>query len=313
MDFEFLELLNFTQDEIAFEFEDQPSRGPFATFLYWPFVLAILFVGVFGNSFVCITVFRKRVMQTPVNVILVNLAIVDIIACLSSFLMDHFHEVAGHLFMWKFTCRVVMFIIVLSENFESIIIALPFGVFSFYQHISTRHCSAIILVHWAAAIISAISPAYNTELYTIDEQETSHCIGSLPNSTLGMFFEIFNTVVRILYPFLATTCCLIAHKLQKKRFLNGNSLHRMLFLMVITDIIVWTPFWLLRISNILINTEISYNLYTAMYHLSRFSLIYKPILYILADANFKKEFTALISHCLNRRETENYSLSSVNN
>ena len=304
MDSEFWDDLNIT-DFSSFYEEDQKTTD--LDILYWTFHVTFLIVGISGNSFVCILIATKRIMQTPVNLILANLALADLIGTLMVFIWEPLNDFASYLYITKSTCHMLWFFSMLSEYFDSIAIALPFIIFSFYQQISVRKCLVVILIHWVVTILQLIIPL-DFEIFPSNGKV--HCV--LQPNTEMFFYEILHLINKILYPLLVTTCCLIIHKIMQKRFLKDKSLHRMLLLMVIISLIIWTPNAVFKTLAVFYDYYIPYKLFMPFHYFSYLDLVFKPILYIFVDPSFNKEFMNLISSCWNRRESEAYPLDTVN-
>ena len=59
---------------------------------YWYFNLAVIFVGLCGNSFILSSVAIKKEMQTPVNIVLATIAAAETFLCAISFIVQHFQS-----------------------------------------------------------------------------------------------------------------------------------------------------------------------------------------------------------------------------
>ena len=304
-----MEELNIA-DYNGVEVEENFLKSSMGATVYWAFYLMLLIFGVCGNSFVWISIARKKVKQTQVNLILANLAVADTIVCILSFLMGPIKEVTGHLFISKYTCHAVLFLATFTEYFATMAVVLPLIIYSFFQEISAYKCWAVISVHWIIAITHAIIPAINMDLF-VTMHGISHCVESWSYSGLRNYFKVFNTFSKVFYPLAATIGCLVVHKITKNKFLKDNFFHRMLFLLVAISIVLWTPVTIVRLSDVLFNV---FDWFIASTYLSLVFVVYKPILYVCLNKKFQKEFKAQFSCCLNRSEaTVHYSIKPVEN
>lgn len=306
-------LSNITTDEILL-LDKEVNRVPLVEIIVWIIFLAIVFFGVVINLFVCITVARKRAMQTPVNVILMNLAIADMILCVFSVILDPLYETAAHILLGKLTCRFIVSTNALSKYFTAIAIAAPLVIYSFYRQLDARKCGFLIFVFWLFAIICAIVPGFNADIYVEKTINKAFCVEIWTVTAYNGHqdhFERFNIFIQLGLPVLVTAGCIITHKVVNKRFISGNPLHRMLLMMIIIHLLLWTPEVALWYRLYVYNTYIQlfYHLHYLARYLALFSIFYKPILYIKYDSQFHKEFKALIL-CSKSSEAEDYALHS---
>lgn len=298
MEFDYADILNFSHinsSEMLNEMEGQSKV------FYWSLYVTVLLIGVGGNSFVCISVARKRSMRTPVNIILANLAIADILMCLFSFILGPMQEVGGHIFIHA-TCHLSVFAIVFSELFMTITIGLPLVICSFYQQTSVNKIFGIVLAHWFVALIYAIVPTYNAELEIIHDDNVL-CNGFNMNSNLNNFYDIVNSILKIFYPLFTTVCCLIF-----KNQITNNSLCKLLLLSVIIFFLLWTPYTVLPLYARILNTY--FESLMLFYNITLLSVVYKPILYVSLDENFNNEFKEMFH--IKRRRADFYGLNNIN-
>lgn len=267
---------------------------PFVKFLIITFIILIFLLGVAGNCFVLVIVYRKRSLQTPLNLLLVNLAIADILCCIFVIAGDPLYEIAarsGYISV-KESCPKIMFYSMVGDYFAAIAIALPLLVYSFYQQGSIQSYSKLIILLWIFTSAVAGYDAHSAEWAAVDSSGTLFCITNTSNSALDRLLEHFNTFIHVIFPAFITASCLIMHLKLKKKFLDGTSIHRMLLLMVAIYAMLITPVTLtIHLPHY---TSIDYKnvlkLWKAALFWSMFTVVYKPILYVLYHKDFNDEF-----------------------
>lgn len=267
---------------------------PFVKFLIITFIILIFLLGVAGNCFVLVIVYRKRSLQTPLNLLLVNLAIADILCCIFVIAGDPLYEIAarsGYISV-KESCPKIMFYSMVGDYFAAIAIALPLLVYTFYQQGSIRSYSKLIILLWIFTSAVAGYDAHSAEWAAVDSSGILFCITNTSNSALDRLLEHFNTFIHVIFPAFITASCLIMHLKLKKKFLDGTSIHRMLLLMVAIYAMLITPVTLtIHLPHY---TSIDYKnvlkLWKAALFWSMFTVVYKPILYVLYHKDFNDEF-----------------------
>lgn len=285
---------------------------PFVKFLIITFIILIFLLGVSGNCFVLVTVYRKRSLRTPLNLILVNLAIADILICLFVIAGDPLYEMtarSGFILVGE-SCPKIMFYSTVGDYFVAVAIALPLLVYSFYQQGSIRSYIKLIISLWIITSAIAGYDAHSAEWAAVDSSGILFCITNISNSALDRLLEHFNTFIHVVFPVFITASCLFMHLKLKKKFLDGTSIHRMLLLMVAIYAMLITPVTLtIHLPHY---TSIDYEnvlkLWKAALFWSMFSVVYKPILYVLYHKDFKDEFWYGIEFLSQRTHCDVYPL-----
>lgn len=275
-------------------FEEISMEKPFVKFLIIVFTVCVFFLGVFGNCFILATVSRKRTLQTPLNWLLVNLAIADIFCLVFIIAGEPLTEVAARYgyISEGVKCSKFMFFSMVGDYFPAFAIAVPLVIYSFYQQITSRSCSKLLILLWAAPSSIALYDAYYAEWTSIDESGILYCIQATPHPSVDRFMEHFNTFIFVFLPVLIASSCVITHKVLKKSFLDGTAMHRLLLLMVAIFTLFLTPVTLtIHFPHY---TEIEYDNVLKMWKFTRFwsmlCVVYKPILLIMYHEDFSDEF-----------------------
>lgn len=285
---------------------------PFVRFLIVTYTITIFLLGILGSSFVLAVVIRRKSMQTSTNILLVNLAIADIFCCIFDIAGELLYEMAaraGHIADHE-ACQKFMFFSMVGIYFKSFFMAGPLIVHSFYQKIKITSIHKIAVVIWLLASAFALYEADGAEWLRDQNIGSLFCFKEVGNDQVERILEHFYTLIHALLPVILATCCIITHLIVKKSFLDGTSIHRMLFLMVAIFTILVAPCDLTvhmpHYTQVKFGTIL--HLWKAAHFWSMLDLIYKPILYVIFHKDFKDEFWNQIELFQRQRSCDAYPL-----
>ncbi len=132
--------------------------------------LTVVVAGVVGNSLVCLVVIRKKLMRNSTNILIANLAFVDLLQCLN-LLTQFFTLAAGEWLLGHTGCQVSAFLVVCLVAVSLYLLAL----ISVNRFLLTRYPSKhralftskrttlMIMAIWVWALISATPPLLGHE------------------------------------------------------------------------------------------------------------------------------------------------------
>lgn len=276
------------------------------------FSILLVILGTPGNFWVCLSVVRKKKMRTPINIFLMSIAIADI--CFSIFYIVMFESILAITKKWIFgdaMLFILKFIRPMSEFLTATIIAVPFVIAIFFQEMRIRSCLIITAFLWTVAASYGIYFGYIGTL--VDDPYNG--IAYDPSNNVVAWLRITLAFFKIPAPLLIVAFSVILHKVWKKKFLSEGPTSRMM----LTVVLVFALYNMVSVLSaiIVMHSGAHFKLRIAIIFVNHFlalvGLIYKPLIYVLFDSDWKEQFKGLSPCCASKRTVQAYSLCRTDN
>lgn len=286
--------------DYTFDIETENPENPAVIKVCNVLTAIIYLIGFAGNSFVCCVITRRKQMQTPLNIILLSLAVGDIFLILTE-------SVAQVLGLDSYTgfnvsetsCVWLMYLVTFGYYIVAIQVAIPLVINLFYPRIRKLYSIIVTAAAWLSAAALAVPHGMAATLVTFSSEKTI-CIHQWGTDAIHLWFEY----LIILTPLNILMVCLFIQKCVLKRSLN-----RMFLLLIVIYIACLANFTILKIFLSLTPERLSFEVVFLWFKFSRIFfdmiVVYKPILLILYDADFERIFKATF---MTRRSAENFEL-----
>ncbi|XP_050959160.1 C3a anaphylatoxin chemotactic receptor-like [Labeo rohita] len=263
------------------------------------FYFLTLILGVPGNTFVVYVAGLK--MKRTVNTVgFLNLAIVDLLCCLSTLFYATRSVVDDHWLYKSIMCKILPFIMLITM-FASVFTLTLISLDRFTQVITPvwaqNHRSLLIarlscVAAWVLASILSLPDMMVRNTYTVND--TTYCPYHLPDEdSFKMYGRL--SVIRFVFCFLVPLICIttcygfIARKLGRSHFHSGRAF-RVMLAVIVAFFLCWLPYHTVNL--IIIYGEESSS-WTALavnpltISLAYFNSCLNPILYVFMGQDFK--------------------------
>jgi len=266
------------------------------------YCFTIFSTGIIGNTMVCVVLFRKRKMQTPLNVFLITLAIGDILFCIFYIVTLPMYHLYDSWILGETLCFVTIFVAELYEFYSIITISISMCLF-LCQKVNLKKAYITISIIFLCTTLISLAKVSFTKLILFDEQKI--CIGEWSNHKFAMAYQLLKFLFHILLPIVTLIVFSVLSFILK--FNKNPFASRLLMLIMIIYVLLSCPLILLHMFPYSENRVI--DLFALFHHLSILTVVYKPILYYKMDKTMKNEFLELCLQYLKRNPTEAYNLN----
>ncbi|XP_033630765.1 delta-type opioid receptor-like [Asterias rubens] len=322
--------LNLTEEEEEEEgnFSDIQLAGTIIGSLY----MIITIVGILGNGTVIYVVLRFAKMKTVTNCYILNLAVADAVFVTFLTLMAVSNFMETYWIFGAFLCKVYFGI----DMFNMVISVWCLTAMSVDRYVAVCHAmksrsfrnlpiaTAINASTWLLSILAAIPFVYFAKLepgsgnydvcylyFEPDRVKTSSQI-------MAMCVFIFNfviplTVIIVCYASITMRLRDMNKKTGKPE--KSRKVNRLVLIVVITFVICWAPFYIVKILFVFVDTFRRWNKTWILSDITM-SLTYinscaNPFLYAFFSDNFRKSFRkAWLCHSRNQAEVSQTSYAS---
>lgn len=262
------------------------------------FVIVISLIGIIVNTIVCIIVFRKRKMQTSLNVFLVTLAISDVLYCLFCLIPTSTHYLLDSWNNGICMCYISTFVRSFYSSFTMIAISTSICLF-LCNKVNLKLAYFTIIIISFCTIILALVRTVSVELTTYKDKTICAIL-------LTMVYKILMILINIVLPFVVIVVSIIFRFSMFES--DANPSFWLLLILLVIKVLLWSPLTILLIFVTLQNK----NMYQIVSFLSHFVVVYKPIVYYVMNKNLKIEFLKLLSQCSKEKHREYLICNQIN-
>lgn len=266
---------NFDESEFARDLNDSVETTVLEYFFAFAFLAAII-----GNSLVCFLVVKTSSMRRPINCLLMNLAVADVLLATSDGLFNLTH-ISGSWIFGKILCGAAFFVMAVCTNVSSLTIAIPFVVLTFRMKFSKQNCLMTIAVSWIVAAIAASPHLFQYDVYEYPGENLCLVVG---NSRDFLIYNLVTEWTPCLLPIVIASAAL--PKWMKSRSQGTQPM----LANVLIFVALWTPFVIIRSIN---DTFESIQLITTTYCITLIATFCKPFIYFCFVNEFNREVKKL--------------------
>lgn len=284
----------------------------------------LVIADLIGNSLVCLVVLRNRVMRTPMNYLLVNLAVADMtvavfisIRYIFPFLFVHPTGKIGDLVCQLFTGEAFVWVGALASAFTLVCIALERYLAIRFPHdqrkrITTGKLKRIVVIVWVSATL------WNTPLFLYARYDpvSEFCLFQWPSANFAQFHSPACAVVYGVFPItiMIYLYSKLVYKLWFRPTVSSSMTQRSKLRyckkcarLVVTVSVIYSVCWIPVLAIYVIASFSSLQIYSSVHTTSiifvTLNSAINPLLYSLQSDRFRKYMLALLpfSCCLRRR------------
>lgn len=250
------------------------------------FMLAVFVVGVPLNLMVCVIVLKQQ-SRSPLSIIVTSLAIADLLVIFKFSVTTLTHELYDGWIFGSATCTFVIFFVCFCQSFEAIMLATAFAAFLLKPKISQRSVWRIVALVLIASFMLAIPKGLNAVAIDYDDRQICAVDFDADNR-----FVVLSQLIKLLLPWAIFIILIGVFALQSisQTKLVQMKVNRLLLVLFAAFLLVATPFAVVKIL-IDLRVNIQYSLLSTAQLLALMSLVYKPLVYILMEKEFKREIT----------------------
>lgn len=280
---------------------DCDDYGPSWHSIAQPIIAVVLsIVGVIGNIFMCIVVFRRRNLQTSLNLFLGTLAFADLLYCLGGVIVNPTFIFGDSWMYGEFACYASTFVDEFHELYGSIIASTAIILFLCRKISLKMAYVTIFIVGMCTAIMSFVSVKF-THLHNFDEQQV--CLIDWPDHMFNAAHQILKLLVNVVLPVMMIVVSLVLRFILKIE-VNASS-SRLLTVTMVIYVLLWSP-----MTVVLTFFHHTY-FHTALIVLSHLAAVYKPIVYYKMDHILRAEFLDLFSKCFVTKRPHVYDMQLI--
>ena len=272
----------------------------------------LVIVDLVGNSLVCAVVLRNRVMRTPMNYLLVNLAAADMTVAvfiaaryIFTLMFTHPKGTAGDVACQLITGEPFVWVGALASTFSLVCIALEryLAIKFLYdelKRITTTKLRRIVTLIWVVALLLNL-PLF---LYARYDPVSEFCLFKWPTANFTQFHSPLGAIVYGVLPivhklwFRPTTASTIAQQ-NKLRYCKKTAR------LVVTVSVIYSICWIPNFVVYVFSSFSEQPLYSAVHTISivlvTLNSAINPVLYSWQSDRFRKHMLALLSSSCTRQ------------
>lgn len=220
---EMLEMLNNASHSVndpSFDILRSPAwRGLILT-LY----VAVILVGMVGNTIVIFVVIRNRNMQNVTNILIANLAISDIGLCVFSLPIQLYYQLTDHWIFGEFLCRVIFSAFAVPMYVSTLTMLLIaydrywLIVYPLKERMTIRMAIVIIVMADLTSLMLSVPVMCFTSIHKIYEPDLKidrkYCVEKWPNPTARKVYSSLMFTFQFCLPLMVTS--LLYHRIYRK-------------------------------------------------------------------------------------------------
>lgn len=270
---------SFNASIIEFNDEEISEYSSYKIF----FFVAVLAIAIFGNVFVCFTVGLRRKMRTPMNFLLMNLAIADLLACASYVTTNILDEIYKSYILGGFACQSLFFMSFLNLDCALLLTCTSLLIATFFNKIKTRSVRLIISCLWLATTANAIFQTYHIV------PDESYCIQNFESKESKLIATLISIAFVVVCVFTLLVCIIFG-------ILKGT-LNMVFLAVVIITLQLYLPIEIMSIHFTLSNTqnETIFRYFQTAALLLPISFAFKPAIYVAFLKDWNDELKRLMS------------------
>nr|XP_015223306.1 PREDICTED: pinopsin-like isoform X1 [Lepisosteus oculatus] len=284
-----------------------PHQAPRSTYLMVAVLMGtVVVLASFVNGLVILVSLRYKKLRSPLNYILVNLAVADLLVTLFGSTVSFSNNVNGYFILGKSVCEFEGFMVSLTGivglwslailAFERyIVICKPMGDFRFQQRHAVIGCGFT----WVWSLIWTAPPLFGWSSYVPEGLRTScgpnwYTGGSNNNSYIMMLFItcFIMPLSMILFSYATLLITLRAVAAQQKESETTQraerEVTRMVIAMVMAFLVCWLPYaTFAMVVAIDKNIVIQPTLASMPSYFSKTATVYNPVIYVFMNKQFR--------------------------
>ncbi|KAF3856253.1 hypothetical protein F7725_016976 [Dissostichus mawsoni] len=283
-----------------YEYQQYYLADPIMFKLLAFYMLFLIFTGTPINALTLLVTIQNKKLQTPLNLILVNLAVAGLIMCAFGFTITFVSSINGYFILGPTFCAIEGFMATLGGQVSLwslvvlaveryIVVCKPMGSFKFSNThagigvgitwVMASTCAGPPLLGWSSApadLTSTLAPGFNNESYV------------MYMFTVHFFTPVF--LIFFSYGSLVLTVKAAAAQQQESESTQKaeREVTRMCILMVFGFLLAWVPYasfagW------IFLNKGAAFTALTAAIpaFFAKSSALYNPVIYVLLNKQFR--------------------------
>ncbi|XP_072895110.1 opsin-3-like [Hemitrygon akajei] len=297
-------------------FYDWEAAGPFSLGPTGHLVSAV-FLGIIGllgftNNFLVLLLFcRFKALRSPVNLLLVNISLSDLLVCILGTPFSFAASTQGRWLIGKAGCIWYGFANALFGTVSLVSLA----VLSYDRYITitgvaeadrTNYQSAFvgISVSWIYSLIWTVPPLFGWSSYSPEGPGTTCSVNWYSKDIANVSYIMCLFIFCLAIPFLVIICCYGKMLLAVKKIRVNNSIRRgkeykvlfMVTCMVICFLLCWLPYGIVALMATLGHPGLissSASIIPSIF--AKSSTVYNPIIYVFMNRQFYKCFKSLLT------------------
>ena len=281
----------------------------------------LVVVNLAGNSLVCLVVYKNRTMRTPMNFLLVNLALADMLVALGVAPQYVFNHTFSHpqgkagMYLCKFitggnllwvggTASMMTLVAIAFERYYAIV-----HPYLERGRMTVKKVALIVLASWVVAFVIQIAPFYVVTYGT----EQGFCVEAWPRLSDAKFYTSFVLCTNVILPLGIMTFLFTkiirnlwgrnnrvsdAHMPRIVVMKTRKKLTKMILMVTAIYALCWSP--ALTFYNLAyFNTSVQYgsNAYNASVVFVCLNSSVNPFIYALQSERFRTAFRKLLCSC----------------
>lgn len=269
------------------------------------FMMAVFVIGVPLNLMVCVIVWKQRIINSSLRIVLLSLAIADLFVIFNFTAITLTHEIYDEWIFGSVICTFEIYSICLSQSFEAMMLATAFVAFLLEPKISSRSAWIIVVLLFIISMIMAIPRGFYAIVVEYDEH--SICVVDFDADNFSL---VLSQLIKLFLPWVTLIIFCIISNYQKiaETKLKRMKVNRISFVIFIVFLLLSSPFAVIKVLTDL-KINISHLFLTTAQLMSLLTLIYKPFVYILLDKDFQKEIAANKNFRLKEKQEKSLTLS----
>nr|AAF12820.1 deep brain photoreceptor protein pinopsin [Bufo japonicus] len=297
-----------------FEGPQWPHVAPRSTYLTVAVLMGmVVFLAFFVNGMVIVVSLKYKKLRSPLNYILVNLAVADILVTMFGSTVSFHNNIFGFFTLGKLVCELEGFVVSLTGivglwslailAFERyIVICKPMGDFRFQQRHAVMGCAftwiwAFLwtsppLIGWCSYVPEGLGTSCGPNWYTGGTNNNSYILALFTTCFMMPLTTIIFSYSNLL---LALRAVAAQQKESETTQRAEREVTRMVIAMVLAFLICWLPYAVFAIvmaSNK--NVVIDPTLASMPSYFSKTATVYNPVIYVFMNKQFRDCLTKLL-------------------
>ena len=266
--------------------------NPYARNFYYACIIVIAIVSTAVNIFIIQAILRKRQLRTPINIFLLNVAVLDIYVIYGILFYDVFALFVSKVILKTYSCKTVHFQVSIGQ-FALMLFLSSITAALFVKKIRMKTTVVISVAIYIVATASSFSYSQLFENVTLSNNNV-YCARHFNDKFDKFLFQFYETISQSLLIFVLLLS-LQVHKKVRGSFLHRSDTNEMLLRMIAIELILESPVLIAHYLLVFFNWYSNYDLiyYTPGFILN-FAFVYRPFLYVYYDKDFKNEFRNLL-------------------
>src|SRR5690349_1075587 len=160
----------FNSSDILLSEEDEiyGFEKPIPKAVYIIIFVIVYLAGIIGNTFVCLTIARRKQMQTAINIVLLSLAVGDFVMLITELIHLYAIDLSDNSFKFSENfCSILLYVSMFNAILGAIQITVPLVIDTFYQQASKNQAVIVIVIGWLIASVISIPHGLSAEVLEI--------------------------------------------------------------------------------------------------------------------------------------------------